>query len=386
MEALPEENNYRDMVNLQEGQKARPTIQELKMGQLLKPQGLLVITLANVVTAITAVSMSAVATNGLIQGGGIYYMISRSLGPEFGGAIGIMFTIANSIAVATYLIGFCNSLLDCLEQYIDNFDGIVGDSTHRNNDIRIIATGVLICILGLVIVGLDWVTRVDIGLLLLLLLAQADVLVGSFMPREDEKKYGFIGYSSELISKNLLGTNFHDYGKPNNDPGFFYWFGVYFPAVTGIVAGANLSGDLKDPAGAIPKGTLLAVGITYVAYFGFGLITGCVYLSEASGIEEEYWAAITGNNATLHFDDCKNPERFLQGKPCKYGSSNDQQAALPPPSHLPSPVLSVAQEFCRLWPKTNSIRYLISLPKAVDQIMIQSEATFWCLSSHLVAQ
>ena len=64
-------------------------------------QGLLVITLANVVTVITAISMSAVSTNGQIKGGGIYYMISRSLGPEFGGAIGIMFTIANSIAGTT---------------------------------------------------------------------------------------------------------------------------------------------------------------------------------------------------------------------------------------------------------------------------------------------
>ena len=65
---------------------------------LFSVQGLLVITLANIVTVITAISMSAVSTNGQIKGGGIYYMISRSLGPEFGGAIGIMFTIANSIA------------------------------------------------------------------------------------------------------------------------------------------------------------------------------------------------------------------------------------------------------------------------------------------------
>ena len=61
-------------------------------------QGLLVILLCNVVTTITAISMSAVSTNGMIRGGGIYYMISRSLGPEIGGAIGIMFIIANSIA------------------------------------------------------------------------------------------------------------------------------------------------------------------------------------------------------------------------------------------------------------------------------------------------
>ncbi|TRY67041.1 hypothetical protein TCAL_17390 [Tigriopus californicus] len=67
-------------------------------------QAILVITLCNVVTFITSLSMSAVSTNGKIKGGGIYYMISRSLGAEFGGAIGVLLTIANSIAVATYLI------------------------------------------------------------------------------------------------------------------------------------------------------------------------------------------------------------------------------------------------------------------------------------------
>merc|ERR1719369_149479 len=96
------------------------------IGQAGIIEGLLLMTIANVVTTLTTLSMSAVCTNGQIKGGGVYYMISRSLGPEFGGAIGLMFTLANSIAVAMYVIGFCESLLDMLTYYVTDFKGITG--------------------------------------------------------------------------------------------------------------------------------------------------------------------------------------------------------------------------------------------------------------------
>ena len=73
-------------------------------------QGLLVITLCNVVTWLSALSLSAISSNGQISGGGVYYVISRTLGPAIGGSIGIMFTIANTISVGTYVVGFSESL------------------------------------------------------------------------------------------------------------------------------------------------------------------------------------------------------------------------------------------------------------------------------------
>merc|ERR1719438_605814 len=106
------------------------------IGQAGIVQGLLIMTIANLVTFLTAISMSAVCTNGQIKGGGVYYMISRSLGPEFGGAIGLMFTLANSIAVAMYTIGFSEALLDMFQNYIPGWEGIVDQdfTVFRTND------------------------------------------------------------------------------------------------------------------------------------------------------------------------------------------------------------------------------------------------------------
>lgn len=82
-------------------------------------------------------------------------MISRSLGPEFGGAIGLMFTLANSVAVSMYIVGFCESLQDMLNVLgIKIIDGGV-------NDVRLVGVITLVGILILAFVGMDWVTRVS---------------------------------------------------------------------------------------------------------------------------------------------------------------------------------------------------------------------------------
>ncbi len=292
------------------------------VGQAGLLEGLAVITLSNVVTVITAISMSAVSTNGQIKAGGIYYMISRSLGPEFGGAIGLMFTLANSIAVAMYLIGFCEALMDMLEQTLPDFEGIVG---IRVNDIRLIGSVSLVLILGLAIVGMDWVTRVQMALLFLLLIAQVDFIIGSFLPPSDEARAkGFVGYNATVLKDNLWSD--YTTEKSGKENSFFTVFAVFFPAVTGIVAGANLSGDLKDPGVAIPKGTLLAIGSTYVTYVVYAVMVSSCTLRFASGVPEEVHFGTDIFNETVGealniskaFDDCESRD-------CSYGLSVSQQ-------------------------------------------------------------
>lgn len=294
------------------------------VGQAGILEGLSIITLANLVTLITAISMSAVSTNGKIRGGGIYYMLSRSLGPEFGGAIGLMITLANAIAVSMYVIGFCESLLDMLTQYTSGFNGIVGDSQFRTNDIRLIGSIVMVAILGLAIIGMDWVSKVEVALLGLLLVAQVDFIIGSVLPPTDKQMAdGFVGFSSQVFVDNLWS----DYQVENEEQySFFKVFAVFFPAVTGIVAGANFSGDLKDPESAIPKGTLAAIATTYVSYFSYCLIIGGCTLRQASGILDEVLLTkeilndsfIAQNNITFPYNDCFDRQ-------CIKGSQKDQQ-------------------------------------------------------------
>ena len=162
-----------------------------------------------------------------------------------------------------------------LTQYIYGFEGII-DSTNRLNDIRLIGSIIMVGILGLAIIGMDWVSRVELGLLGLLLIAQVDFVIGSFLPPTDQQvANGFIGYSSETLMSNMWSTYQEQEGEKYS---FFKVFAVFFPAVTGIVAGANFSGDLKDPGDAIPKGTLAAIATTYVSYFGYCFVIGNVEL------------------------------------------------------------------------------------------------------------
>ena len=243
-------------------------------------------------------------------------------GPQFGGAIGLILFLADSASVSMELLGFCESLLDCLKQY-GNIDGI---TAVRSSDILIIGIPVLLVILVINIGGLDWVTRVEKVLLILLFVSQINFIVGTLKtPSSESRSKGFIGYNATLMESNLwqhYTINEESHKKHN----FFSVFAIFFPAVTGVTAGASLSGDLKDPSYAIPIGTLLAIGITGLCYMSYAVLFAGCSLRYASGIiEEVYFADGTMNdtlkeqlNITRAFDDC-------DGRDCQYGLINNQQ-------------------------------------------------------------
>lgn len=252
-------------------------------------QAILIILLATAVTSLTALSMSAISTNGQIKGGGTYYMISRSLGPEFGAAIGIIFALANAVAVSLHTVGFCEALNDMLEELgVQIVDGDL-------NDIRIVGSVTLIVLAMIVGIGMEWEAKAQLLFMGILMVALANFIFGSFIGPTDADKFskGFIGYDFELLSSNFYSDYRVFDGFQQN---FFSVFSIFFPAATGILAGANISGDLKDPSVAIPKGTLLAIAVTSISYIIFAIIAGATVLRDATGIPTDYNDTATLNN------------------------------------------------------------------------------------------
>ncbi|XP_059062211.1 bumetanide-sensitive sodium-(potassium)-chloride cotransporter-like [Achroia grisella] len=237
-------------------------------------QSVLLILTTSVVTTITALSMSAISTNGVIKGGGTYYMISRSLGPEFGGSIGLIFSIANAVACAMYVVGFGEALIDLLPE--------TSYMVSKEWDQSIYGCITIVLLTGIVIVGMEWEAKAQIVLLVILLAAIGDFCIGSIVgPKSDlEVAQGFVGYNMTVLHENLWSDYRKHKGVEHN---FFSVFSIFFPAATGILAGANISGDLKDPQKSIPKGTLLAILLTTLSYLLMALIAGWTVLRDAAG-------------------------------------------------------------------------------------------------------
>lgn len=260
-----------------------------------------IVLLSAVVTCLTTISMSAICTNGEVKGGGAYYMISRSLGPEFGGSIGLIFSMANAVAVAMYVVGFAETVRDVLEENSFNIIGHV-------HDVRLIGEVTLVLILSIALIGTAWEARAQVILLVILLLSILNMVVGSFLYPTDEKvSKGFVGYDADTFKSNF-GPSFKD------GYNFISVFSIFFPAATGILAGANISGDLRDAQKAIPKGTFLAIGLSSVVYSAIAWLFGAVVLKQASGIAED---VDNGNYSSVCYQDME----------CKFGLLNDYQAS-----------------------------------------------------------
>ena len=199
------------------------------LGNLGLPLTMLVVLTASSITFITALSASALSTNIRVGVGGEYFMISRSLGLELGGAIGIPLFLCRTLSITFYSFGLAESVI---------FLGFGGAD----------ASPVLVQVVAAVIVILT--TAIAGKSASLALKVQLPIMVA-------------VGLSLLALAAGVLGggTRAPELAATfrTAPEGFWYVFAVFFPAVTGFTAGIGMSGDLRDPQRSIPRGTLLAV-------------------------------------------------------------------------------------------------------------------------------
>ncbi|XP_057375508.1 solute carrier family 12 member 9-like [Daphnia carinata] len=264
----------------------------LRVGFLIGHAGLLETLLqfliAYTILVFTVTSVCAISTNGAIEGGGCYFMISRTLGPEFGGSIGTLFCLANIVSSALYLTG-------CAEGLVENFgpsgylvDGAFPDGRWWRflyaSTINLV--NIVVCLIGAaafakasaVILG---IVIVCLSVVVVSFLAQPAFEVpipeaNHLVQNETMKVNG--SFTGLTTSATFYGNLWPNYGQDYTSPdgalvSFATVFGVLFSGVTGIMAGANMSGELKDPSKSIPRGTLSAVGFTGLVYVILSLLT-----------------------------------------------------------------------------------------------------------------
>lgn len=215
-------------------------IMYLRLGWVVGNVGLvptlLIVTLSTAITLLTALSVAEIATDQRVLTGGAYYMISRSLGIDLGGAIGLPLYLAQGLSVALYTVGFA-------ESFVGVFPGF---------DARVVGLIVTVIVAALALISARTAIRAQYFIMAAIALSLLSLLLGSPLQGAERDALGAVG--------------------PDLPQRFWPVFAVFFPAVTGIMAGINMSGDLRDPGRSIPLGTFAAVGVGYLIYMAIPVI------------------------------------------------------------------------------------------------------------------
>ena len=228
----------------------------LRLGYVVGNGGLrnalIIIGIATGVSVLTTISLAAIATNIDVKGGGDYYMISRTLGVEFGGAIGIVLFLAQSVSIAFYAVGFGEAATAIF--------GLEADWAAQ-----LVAAVAVLLLFGLAWLGADIASRFQFVVMTLLVAALISFYAGAIP-----------GFEASVAGDG--------WSSPPGSAGFWVVFAIFFPAVTGFTQGVSMSGDLKDAGRSLPRGTFAAVGLSTIVYVSVAiLIAGNASSSDLSG-------------------------------------------------------------------------------------------------------
>lgn len=237
-------------------------IMYLRLGWVVGQAGLIaaiaIILIAHVISITTGLSVSSVATDKKVKAGGLYYMLSRSLGLPIGGSIGIALYVATALSISLYIVGFSES-----------FNSVVGFTTEDTTSteailkLRITGTITLLIITSVALISTSLAIKTQYYIMGAIFLSIVSIVAGGF----------FMDTTFQAQKASLAVFN--------NGVQLERVFEIFFPAVTGFTAGVAMSGDLKDPKKSIPTGTMAAIFVGLVVYLGL-----TVFLSVF--VEREY--------------------------------------------------------------------------------------------------
>ena len=246
-------------------------IMYLRLGWVVGSVGVggtvVIVVLANCITLITALSFSAIATNARVGVGGAYYMISRSLGLEFGGAIGLPLFLSQALSVTLYAFGLAESL-----QFL--WAGLPVQAT---------AFLIVVAVGALAFRGAAMALRAQIPLMGLIGVSLLALVWGATR-------------STEMVAADPMALAD---SAAMIDVGFWAVFAVFFPAVTGIMAGLGLSGDLRNPIRSIPLGSISATLTGFAVYLTIPLLLAGAATSDALRSDPMIWLRLAPLGALL---------------------------------------------------------------------------------------
>ena len=239
-------------------------IMYLRMGWVVGNAGigltLLIIGIAHVISISTGLSVSSIATDKKVGAGGVYYVLSRSLGLPIGGALGLTLFVATAFSIALYMVGFAeifNSVIGF--GYVkDSATGAMVQGSDFTDSIRITGSLGLLALTILAFISTSIAIRTQFLILGLIVLSLGSIFMGSS--------------ANVTVISDAVGLG--------DKAGFFEIFAIFFPAVTGFTAGVAMSGDLKNSKKSIPYGTMLSILVGLIVYTGLAIFLDYNYSSE----------------------------------------------------------------------------------------------------------
>ncbi|XP_067461961.1 solute carrier family 12 member 9-like isoform X2 [Thunnus thynnus] len=252
------------------------------VGQAGLYQSIAMFLVAYLIITMTVLSVCAISTNGALDAGGAYYMISRALGPEFGGSIGIMFFFANVCGSALYVLGLVEAIMSAFGVPEEGVGAVAGLHQVLPSGYwwsLLYGTVLLFLCFIVCLIGAHIYAKATFIIFIIVTTVLTSIFISFFIvgPMAVTLSDTSVLNSTGLTTANYTGLQLHtlegnlmpnytiDY-TTGTMMSFATVFAVMFNGCTGIMAGSNMSGDLKNPSYSIPRGTLAAVLITFITY------------------------------------------------------------------------------------------------------------------------